>query len=125
MLEHGRVEDKRVIIEFVQDRIVEFSKHKCSSNVVEKALEVATVGEHAGQLEAERSSLMYKVIGDPTDPNPPLRQMMEDRFGNFIVQRMIEHAKGPERDRLRQLLQSSSDQLRSSSHGKHILNAMR
>mmetsp|Transcript_43603 Transcript_43603/g.109466 ORF Transcript_43603/g.109466 Transcript_43603/m.109466 type:complete len:544 (+) Transcript_43603:101-1732(+) len=125
MLEHGRVEDKKIIIGVIERNIVEFSKHKCSSNVVEKALEIATVGEHAAQLENERSSLMFRVIGDPQDPNPPLRQMMEDRFGNFIVQRMIEHARGPERERLRQQLQASQDQLKNSSHGKHILNALR
>jgi len=125
MLEHGRVEDKRIIIGVIERNIVEFSKHKCSSNVVEKALEIATVGEHAAQLENERSSLMFRVIGDPQDRTPPLRQMMEDRFGNFIVQRMIEHARGPERERLRQLLQASQEQLKNSSHGKHILNALR
>jgi len=65
------------------------------------------------------------VIGDPGDPNPPLCQMMDDRFGNFIVQRMIEHARGMERDRLRAQLQQSVEKLQSSSHGKHILNALK
>jgi len=125
MLEHGRVEDKRYILRVIERNVVEFSRHKCSSNVVEKALEIATVGEHAAQLEEERSSLMFRVIGDPNDPNPPLRQMMDDRFGNFIVQRMIEHARGPERDRLRLQLQASQDSLRASQHGKHILNALK
>jgi len=125
MLEHGRVDDKRLIIGVVERNIVDFSKHKCSSNVVEKALEIATVGEHADKLEGERSSLMYAVIGQPHDPNPPLRQMMDDRFGNFIVQRMIEHARGPERDRLKAQLQAAADQLSTSSHGKHILNALK
>jgi len=125
MLEHGRLEDKRIIVGVIERNIVEFSKHKCSSNVVEKALEIATVGEHATSLENERSSLMFTIIGNPQDPNPPLRQMMEDRFGNFIVQRMIEHARGPERERLRQQLQASQDLLKNSSHGKHILNALK
>lgn len=56
MLEHGRVEDKRRTLCVVEHNIVEFSKHKCSSNVVEKALEIATIGEHAAQLEAELAS---------------------------------------------------------------------
>ena len=50
MLEHGREEDKRQIIRVVRDNVVEFAKHKCSSNVVEKSLEIATVGEHASSL---------------------------------------------------------------------------
>lgn len=124
MLEHGRKDDKRRIIGVVQANIVEFSKHKCSSNVVEKALEIATIGEHAQVLEEDRTQLMRKVIGEPGDPNPPLRQMMDDRFGNFIVQRMVEHARGPERDQLRQHLIAAEQQLKSSSHGRHILAAL-
>lgn len=125
MLEHGRVEDKRAILRVVEAHIVDFSKNKCSSNVVEKALEIATVGEHAAQLEPERSALMCKIIGETNDPNPPLRQMMDDKFGNFIVQRMIEHARGPERDRLRHQLSAAHSQLQNSGHGKHILAALK
>merc|ERR1719203_645618 len=107
MLEHGRREDKRAIIQVVMNNIVDFSKHKCSSNVVEKALEIATVGEHASELEADRANLMNSLIGEIGDPAPPVRQMMDDKFGNFIVQRMTEHARGQERDRLRQQLQQA------------------
>jgi len=124
MLEHGRREDKRKIIRLIQDNIVHLAKHKCSSNVVEKALEIATVGEHASMLEDERAALMRKVLGDPQDPNLPLRQMMDDRFGNYIVQRMIEHSRGPERELLYNLLLSAEPQLRSSSSGRHILAAL-
>merc|ERR1719282_479735 len=62
MLEHGRKEDKRRIIIMIQENIVELSQHKCSSNVVEKALEIATVGEHANILEEERAALFNKVL---------------------------------------------------------------
>jgi len=125
MLEHGRIDDKRFIMGIVERNITEFSTNKCSSNVVEKAVEVSTVGEHAAQLERERTSLMNKVFGETTDPNPPLRQMMDDRFGNFIVQRMVEHTRGPERDRLRTLLHANAQHLQSSNHGKHILEALK
>jgi len=124
MLEHGRKEDKSRILKIIQGNIVMLSKHKCSSNVVEKALEIATVGEHAGALEAERALLMRTVLGSSTDVNPPLRQMMDDRFGNYIVQRMIEHSRGPERELIRQQLQNAEHMLRNSSNGRHILAAL-
>jgi len=124
MLEHGRKSDKSLIIGVVRDRIVEFSKHKCSSNVVEKALEIATVGEHAAELEPDRAALMNTLIGERGFPNTPVRQMMDDKFGNFIVQRMIEHARGPERERLREQVVLATEQLKSSTHGRHILAAL-
>merc|ERR1719215_9561 len=108
----------------IQDNILALSQNKCSSNVVEKALEISTVGEHASILENERAALFQKVLGNEGDRDPPLKQMMDDKFGNYIVQRMIEHSRGPEREWLRQQLQSAEGMLRNSSNGKHILIAM-
>jgi len=124
MLEHGRIDDKKRIISVIRKNLVEFAKHKCSSNVVEKCFEIATIGEHANELEEERRQLMQVVLGAPNDINPPLRQMMDDRFGNYIVQRMIEHSRGTERDILRQQLLSAEPQLKCSANGKHILAAL-
>jgi len=125
MLEHGRKDDKKWIITIIQNNILEFAKHKCSSNVVEKCFEIATVGEHAHLLEEERAQLMQVVLGEPASPNSPLAQIMDDKFGNYIVQRMIEHSRGPQRDLLRQQLLTAQPQLASSVNGKHILAALK
>mmetsp|Transcript_11603 Transcript_11603/g.25058 ORF Transcript_11603/g.25058 Transcript_11603/m.25058 type:complete len:608 (-) Transcript_11603:443-2266(-) len=125
MLEHGRLEDKQAIVRVVEQNVVEYSKQKCSSNVVEKALEISAAGTHAAQLEEERASLVRKILGNPGDSDPPIRAMMEDKYGNFIVQRLIEHARGAEREQLFRILESSTQTLRNSNHGKHILNAFK
>ena len=122
MLEHGRKEDKKRIVSIIQDHVVDFAMHKCSSNVVEKCFEIATVGEHAYALDDERAKLMNTVLG--ADDNPPLYQMMDNKFGNYIVQRMIEHSRGKERDLLHKRLLAVQQQLKSSVNGKHILSAM-
>lgn len=124
MLEHGRREDKKRIVGIIQDHVVDFAMHKCSSNVVEKCFEIATVGEHAYALEEERQKLMHTVLGGHSDENPPLYQMMDNRFGNYIVQRMIEHSRGPESHLLRERLLAVEPQLRGSVNGKHILTAL-
>eukprot|EP00930_Biecheleria_cincta_P040730 TRINITY_DN2789_c0_g1_i1.p1 TRINITY_DN2789_c0_g1~~TRINITY_DN2789_c0_g1_i1.p1 ORF type:complete len:596 (-),score=144.62 TRINITY_DN2789_c0_g1_i1:288-2075(-) len=125
MLEHGRLEDKKRIIETIQRDIVNFAKNKCSSNVAEKCFEIATIGEHAAQLETERSALMNKVIGAPGEMGTPLHQITDDKFGNYIVQRILEHSRGPERDRIRSSLEQIKGPLESSANGKHILNALK
>merc|ERR1712187_314998 len=68
LLEHGRKDDKKRIIDAVRINLVEFSKDRCSSNVVEKCIEVSTSGEHAPDLERERAGLMLAVIGADGDP---------------------------------------------------------
>eukprot|EP00930_Biecheleria_cincta_P040731 TRINITY_DN2789_c0_g2_i1.p1 TRINITY_DN2789_c0_g2~~TRINITY_DN2789_c0_g2_i1.p1 ORF type:complete len:590 (-),score=145.16 TRINITY_DN2789_c0_g2_i1:281-2050(-) len=125
MLEHGRLEDKKRIIQTIQHDIVGFAKNKCSSNVAEKCFEIATIGEHAAQLEMERSALMNKVIGAPGEMGTPLHQITDDKFGNYIVQRILEHSRGPERERIRNSLEQIKGPLESSANGKHILNALK
>lgn len=124
MLEHGRKEDKAKILQVVSTNILDFSKHKCSSNVVEKCFEVAAIGEHAIQLEQDRQQLYIAVLGHLGDLNPPLLQMLDDRFGNYIVQRMIEYSKGQDRAMLQQKLLSVEPLLKNSTNGKHILTAL-
>lgn len=126
MLEHGRQEDKKQIIETVRENLVVFSKNKHSSNVVEKCFEIATTGVHAAYLEDDRQNLMKTVLSDPTNPNSPLQQMVTDKFGNYIVQRVLEYCQGTDRETLRQVLYDhdvNAQSLKSSVSGKHVYNA--
>merc|ERR1719162_2891147 len=99
MLEHGRREDKSRILLVISEGIVAYSKNKQSSNVVEKCFEISSIGEHAQQLEQERQQL-YRVVLE----GGALRPMIDDKFGNYIVQRMIENSKGEDRVKLRDAL---------------------
>lgn len=123
VLEHGRKEDKQRVIAVIKTDVGEYSKHKCSSNVVEKCFEIATIGEHAQGLEEERHALTSAVLGLPGDPDAPINYMMEDRYGNYIVQRMIEHSRGAEREFLKHKIEALTPLLRQSTIGKHIIEA--
>lgn len=124
LLAHGRLEDKRRIIQAIQERPVKFASNKCSSNVVERCLETAAEGPDAGALEDDRQALLRAFIGEPGDSKSPLRQLMNDKFGNFIVQKLIKYSRGADRELLRSELEAEEPTLKSSQSGRHILTTM-
>lgn len=125
VLEYGRKEDKHKIIDIIQHNIVEFSKNKCSSNVVEKCFKAATSGVDSWYLEDDGAALMQAVFGRPADANSPLRQMVHDKFGNYIVQCIIRHSRLEDREHLRQQLWALEPELRESPQGLRVAEVMR
>lgn len=93
MISAGTQQEKQRILKVVSEDIVEFSKGKWSSNVVEKCFGVDDIG-----LEEERRKLFEAVLASPDDPCPPLLQMTRDRYGQYVVQRILEHSGAEHRD---------------------------
>jgi len=124
MLEHGRQEDKKAILDAITVNVVEFAKSKCSSNVVEKCFEIASIGEHADALREERRRLYHAILSPQPGNLAPIRQLTDDKFGNYIVQRMIEYSRDPERPLLQHQLVALIPELQKSPNGKHICNAI-
>eukprot|EP00434_Breviolum_minutum_P036545 symbB.v1.2.032380.t1/scaffold3885.1/size48838/4 len=92
MLEHGRKEDKQRIIQTIRANIADFSREKYSSNVVEKCFEISTIGEHADSeiIQQERAALLGTVLESPE----VLYTMCTNTFGNYVVQKIMENARG-------------------------------
>eukprot|EP00438_Fugacium_kawagutii_P004043 Skav219291 [mRNA] locus=scaffold2157:222105:233438:- [translate_table: standard] len=92
MLEHGRKEDKQRIIQTIRANIADFSREKYSSNVVEKCFEIATTGEHADTdiIQQERTALLGTVLEVPD----VLFTLCTNTYGNYVVQRILENARG-------------------------------
>lgn len=125
ILERGRKEDKRQVLETIRRDVVEFAKNKVSSNVVEKCFEVSTKGPDAEFLCEEREALFRSILGNEDDPNSPLRQLMHDKFGNYAVQCVIRHSRpGAEQKMLQERILALEAELRSSDTGSHILTTL-
>lgn len=123
-LQHGRKQDKKRILKIITHDILDFSVHKCSSNVVDKCVEVSTVGEHAPALEEEHAALVKAVLGEGGKRNPPLVSMMTDRFGCHIVGHLLEYCRGPERNELVGRLRSHERRLKQSAAGRRLLASL-
>merc|ERR1712187_517559 len=94
LLELGVLDHKKRIIHIVKDNVLEYAKHKCGSNVVEKCLEEITIGAHSDSLEKERTEFLKAILdGNP----PPIHGMLCDRYGFYTVYRMIEYCSADEK----------------------------
>jgi hypothetical protein len=124
LLAHGTTIDKQRIIEVITTDIVNYCKNKISSNVVEKCFEVSCREADAQDLRDQRRTLLNKLLGETDNEQSPLVQIMNDKFGNYIVQSLIKHSRGmdPEdRELIQQRLENLEDKLQETSTGQHIL----
>ncbi|CAE7220926.1 APUM5 [Symbiodinium sp. KB8] len=124
ILEKGRFEDKRSIVKAISKNVLDFSKNKVSSNVVEKCLEVTSDGPAAESLEEERAALYSAVLGSAGDQRAPINQLMTDKFGNYTAQRIIQYSRGEDWQELRRRIEVLEKDLKNSPTGRHILTAL-
>ncbi|CAJ1400139.1 unnamed protein product [Effrenium voratum] len=116
---HGTDCQISVIMDAIATNVLKFSKHKHASLVFERCLETSS---ERPALRAERATLVALLLGDGTSRSP-LAQVLLDRFGNYLAQRMIHCCRGPEEERIRQLLSICLPKLQRSPMGRHIMAA--
>lgn len=110
---------RAAVVAALRGRVVELSRHKFASNVVEKALRFA--------LPEDRSAVVTEVVG--ADGAPPgdggvLLAMITDPFANYVVQRLLDCADEGQRARLLPHLRAHLGTVKRLTHGKHIAAAV-
>uniref|UniRef100_A0A7S2PE12 PUM-HD domain-containing protein n=1 Tax=Zooxanthella nutricula TaxID=1333877 RepID=A0A7S2PE12_9DINO len=125
VLQYGSADHVKRVMRVITEDVVSYSNNRCSNGLVDKCLEVSTIGNHAQELQAERSALMQELLGDISSASPPFQQIMGDRFGSLVVQRLFDHARGSERGQLLRHLHGAEVLLRGTERGDQILALMR
>lgn len=114
VVEHGTREERSIIMNLVRGEVCDLSQHKFASNVVERCL------QH-GSLD-ERQILIEILIMGEGDPNSsPLNHLVRDQFGNYVVQRVLDVARPPQRERVVTILRAQVPAIKKYSYGKHII----
>ncbi|KAI1801883.1 ARM repeat-containing protein [Daldinia bambusicola] len=85
---HGAPEDKRRIIQLVLQKLILYSKHKFASNVVEKSIQHGTI--------EDRKAIRSQITALHSDGSSALQLMMKDQFGNYVIQKLLQHLEGPD-----------------------------
>jgi pumilio RNA-binding family len=107
VLEHGRDKDKTRVVALIQEHASDLACHKYGSNVVEKALLLANA--------TERRQVAASLFGSPIDPQR-LEHLVQDRFANYVIQRVLEVADPALRSEMSRLLDGVRDWQQSSKN---------
>eukprot|EP00440_Ansanella_granifera_P016020 gb/GFBE01017404.1/.p1 GENE.gb/GFBE01017404.1/~~gb/GFBE01017404.1/.p1 ORF type:complete len:416 (+),score=78.05 gb/GFBE01017404.1/:1-1248(+) len=105
VLEYGRVDQKASIIGTVSSDILRLGKDRCASNVAEKCAEVAMSGDAHELMCLAKGAFMCALLGEEGDHWPPIQQLLEDKYGRYIVQSALSHGSSDDRVMLLRRLQ--------------------
>jgi len=112
VVEHGRAEDKQKVLALVNSRPTDLACHKYGANVVERCLLLAD--------QTEREQLIRCLVGT----EKKLQMLVNDRFANYVLQRVLDVAAAPQRRQVYQMLRQHTGTLQRLSFGKHVLGKL-
>lgn len=95
------------LIEQFRGQIGKLSKHKFSSNVIEKCLRCAN--------ETSRE----KMVGEMLLPNE-MDKLLRDSFGNYVVQTALEHTTFQLKSQLIEAIRPALPMIRSTPYGRRL-----
>lgn len=75
--------------------------------------------------EGEGGDREAGTIPDLDDGEAPILMMVRDKYGNYIVQKIIEVANEEQKSLLEKRLRPHIEQLKKITYGKHIVNCLR
>ncbi|KAF9131299.1 mRNA binding protein puf3 [Mortierella sp. GBA39] len=113
ILERGNPTEKSLVVSKVMGQVLQLSKHKFASNVVEKCVAYGS--------PSDRQKLIEEVIITKPDGTSPLVLMMKDQFANYVVQKMLDVVDGEQRDVLVAKIKPHLQSLKKYTYGKHLI----
>ncbi|KAI1107210.1 ARM repeat-containing protein [Jackrogersella minutella] len=112
IIAQGEPADRQQVIQLVLQKLLFFSKHKFASNVVEKSIEYGT--------NEDRRAIRIQLTALHSDGTSPLQLMMKDQFGNYVIQKLMQHLEGPDRESFIEEMRPHFANLKKYSTGRQI-----
>ncbi|KAI5864670.1 ARM repeat-containing protein [Durotheca rogersii] len=112
IIAQGEPEDRQRVIQLVLQKLLFYSKHKFASNVVEKSIQFGTA--------EDRKAIRSQITALHSDGTSPLQLMMKDQFGNYVIQKLMQHLEGPDRESLVEEMKPHFANLKKYSSGRQI-----
>jgi len=115
VIERGKPEDREKIINGVFGQVLELSKHKFASNVVEKCVAYGSY--------QDRQRIIDEITEVHPDNSSPLLAMMKDGFGNYVIQKLLDVTEGEQRAQMVAKVKPQLLALKRYTYGKHLASS--
>ena len=113
IIQHGKREDRAKMIKIISPNLLALSKHKFASNVVEKSIQFGT--------DEQRKAIVSQLTAMHSDGTCPLQLMITDKYGNYVIQKLLAQLKGAESEAFVKHLKPLLIQLKKYNYGKQIV----
>ncbi|KAL9602862.1 MAG: hypothetical protein Q9219_001557 [cf. Caloplaca sp. 3 TL-2023] len=112
VIEHGREQDRDRIITLVSSNLINYSKHKFASNVVETCIKFGNA--------QQRKTIVGKLteVNEKGDSN--LQYLIRDQYCNYVIQTLVIELKGAEHDDFVEILKPQLAILKRYTYGKQV-----
>ncbi|GJJ70192.1 pumilio RNA-binding family [Entomortierella parvispora] len=128
ILERGQPSEKSLVVSKVLGQVLQLSKHKFASNVVEKCVAYGSPLDRQRLIEEvllpSSASTAISTAGkadNGSSATSPLVLMMKDQFANYVVQKMLDVVDGEQRDLLVARIRPHLQSLKKYTYGKHLI----
>jgi pumilio RNA-binding family len=108
-----KTKNNEKIYEGIQGKIYDYSLHKYASNVVEKCLALGT--------KIQNEKIVNEIIEQDNKNNNIIYNLVKDKFGNYVIQKMIEVAELKSKEILVKKIISSNVLKKRDGFSKHVM----
>ncbi|KAL8947256.1 MAG: hypothetical protein Q9222_006442 [Ikaeria aurantiellina] len=112
VIEHGGEANRAAIITLVTSNVINYSKHKFASNVVETCIKFGNAEQRKKIID------IMTGVNDRGDSN--LQYLIRDQYCNYVIQTLIHELKGAELDDFVEIVKPQLAILKQVAYGKQV-----
>jgi pumilio RNA-binding family len=114
ILENREGNKVKPIYDGLKGNIRDYSLHKFASNAIEKALTFGT--------QQQRMDIINEILDEDDNNQEVLLSMVKDKFGNYVVQKIIEYSDKETQKNIVNRIANSSYIKKKDGFSKHVIN---
>ena len=114
LLEINKGKNCEEIFKSLKGKVYEMSIHKYASNIIERCLYFGT--------KEQKYNIIDEVLLKDDYLHDSLISLVKDKFGNYVVQKMIENSEEDKKDEIIKKILNSYLVKRKEGYTKHVLN---